>query len=227
MTLIATRDPTEAVLNGCLVTPRDPKRAERMAAQVTPRAPVPVKPAARIFFDPENQPRGLVGQLSAEQEWALEAAKLAKQEMPDPERKPGEVRDKPAKDMNSQDRLELVTFLVLLGLIANAPEPGQEPRQDPEPKLEPVYLVVKTLREVAEDLCARHEMSLGLLKSKQRCRDVCAVRFEGMYLMRVHCKASLPQIGRFFDRDHTSVLHACETHANRHGLPKPWKGGQG
>jgi len=66
MSLTPTRDPAEALLGACLVTPRDPARAERVkqaASHVRPRESLPAKVPGRHFFDPENQPRGKVGQM--------------------------------------------------------------------------------------------------------------------------------------------------------------------
>ncbi|WP_298958426.1 hypothetical protein [uncultured Roseibium sp.] len=61
--LTPTRRPGEELLFACLRTPRNPERRQRLAARVHVREPRPVKKPSRFFFDPENQPRGLVGRM--------------------------------------------------------------------------------------------------------------------------------------------------------------------
>ena len=48
------------------------------------------------------------------------------------------------------------------------------------------------------------------LKGKRRTNSVALPRQVAMYLMRRQTTLSLSEIGRFFDRDHTTVIHACE-----------------
>ena len=47
------------------------------------------------------------------------------------------------------------------------------------------------------------------LKGKRRTNSVALPRQIAMYLMRRQTTLSLSEIGRFFDRDHTTVIHAC------------------
>lgn len=63
MSLVPTGGPDEAILNATLVTPRDRERANRLVSTRKPRPKLPVKKPQHVFFDPENQPRGLVGQV--------------------------------------------------------------------------------------------------------------------------------------------------------------------
>jgi chromosomal replication initiator protein len=48
------------------------------------------------------------------------------------------------------------------------------------------------------------------LKGKRRTNSVALPRQVAMYLMRRMTTLSLSEIGRFFDRDHTTVIHACD-----------------
>jgi chromosomal replication initiator protein len=48
------------------------------------------------------------------------------------------------------------------------------------------------------------------LKGKRRTNSVALPRQIAMYLMRRQTTLSLSEIGRFFDRDHTTVIHACD-----------------
>jgi hypothetical protein len=58
--------------------------------------------------------------------------------------------------------------------------------------------------------------------SMSRDKTTCGARFEAMYRVRTEIKIagsepSLPQIGKWFGRDHTTVLHALR----RYGNPAP------
>lgn len=56
----------------------------------------------------------------------------------------------------------------------------------------------------------RYKLKGALLRSKKRNKEIAHARHVAMYLARTLTNASLPQIGKSFgDRDHTSVLHAC------------------
>jgi chromosomal replication initiator protein len=48
------------------------------------------------------------------------------------------------------------------------------------------------------------------LKGKRRTASVALPRQMAMSLMRRQTTLSLSEIGRFFDRDHTTVIHACD-----------------
>lgn len=63
MSLTPTRDQREALLFSALVTPRNPARVAAIMARAPERKPAAVKPQERAFFDPENQPRGMVGRM--------------------------------------------------------------------------------------------------------------------------------------------------------------------
>lgn len=75
-------------------------------------------------------------------------------------------------------------------------------------------------RQVMDEVAERRGLSVADLKGRSRHRPVVLARQEAMYLMRHHfAHYSLPLIGSFFDRDHTTVLHGCRAHAARYGLP--------
>ncbi len=55
-----------------------------------------------------------------------------------------------------------------------------------------------------------YKLKVAVLRSKKRNKEIAHARHVAMYLARTLTNASLPQIGKDFgDRDHTSVLHAC------------------
>lgn len=96
--------------------------------------------------------------------------------------------------------------------IGRTPEPAPQPEPEiivlnPVPAPDPIYIApsAKIINEVA----AKHKVSAGEIKGPRRNRYIVAARFEA--ILRIHRELphmSLPQIGRVFNRDHTSILHA-------------------
>ena len=74
-------------------------------------------------------------------------------------------------------------------------------------------------------VCAKHCVSPRDLMGVGRDKPTCDARFEAMYRVRTEIKIagsepSLPQIGKWFGRDHTSVLNALR----RYGDLAPYVG---
>lgn len=68
----------------------------------------------------------------------------------------------------------------------------------------------------AEQVARDYGVTLDDLKSANRKRSITWVRQWAMYCIRKeHPNASLPQIGRLFNRDHTTVIHAIEAVSKR------------
>jgi chromosomal replication initiator protein len=57
---------------------------------------------------------------------------------------------------------------------------------------------------------AHYGITREQLKGKRRTNSVALPRQIAMFLMRRMTTLSLSEIGRFFDRDHTTVIHACD-----------------
>jgi chromosomal replication initiator protein len=67
-----------------------------------------------------------------------------------------------------------------------------------------------TIADIEQVVADHYKLKGPLLRSKKRHKDIAHARHVAMYLARTLTNASLPQIGKNFgDRDHTSVLHAC------------------
>jgi chromosomal replication initiator protein len=67
-----------------------------------------------------------------------------------------------------------------------------------------------TVGEIERVVADHYKLKSTLLRSKKRNKEIAHARHIAMYLARTLTNASLPQIGKDFgDRDHTSVLHAC------------------
>jgi chromosomal replication initiator protein len=68
-----------------------------------------------------------------------------------------------------------------------------------------------TFSDIERAVCRRFSLTIEDLKGESRARKVSFPRQVAMYLCRELTPASLPKIGEEFgDRDHTTVLHACE-----------------
>ncbi|WP_332763979.1 helix-turn-helix domain-containing protein [Phenylobacterium sp.] len=72
-----------------------------------------------------------------------------------------------------------------------------------------------TMRTIAFRVAEKHGLTLDDLRSPSRRRPLVVARQEAMHEIRQATTQSLPAIGRFFDRDHTTVIHALERHAAR------------
>jgi chromosomal replication initiator protein len=67
-----------------------------------------------------------------------------------------------------------------------------------------------TITDIERIVADHYNLKEALLRSKKRNKEIAHARHVAMYLARTLTNASLPQIGKVFgDRDHTSVLHAC------------------
>lgn len=67
-----------------------------------------------------------------------------------------------------------------------------------------------TITDIERVVADYYKLKSALLRSKKRNKEIAHARHVAMYLARTLTNASLPQIGKNFgDRDHTSVLHAC------------------
>lgn len=75
-------------------------------------------------------------------------------------------------------------------------------------------------REIVHEVAYRHRISVSELASHNRCRAVTNARAEAMYLIKAaKPMLSSPQLGKWFDRDYTSVLHGIAVHQERTGAP--------
>lgn len=77
-----------------------------------------------------------------------------------------------------------------------------------------------TVDEILRKVAERYNLRMAEMMSKRRDRSIARPRQIAMYLAKMLTTKSLPEIGRAFDRDHTTVIHAvkkvedlCETDA--------------
>ena len=69
-----------------------------------------------------------------------------------------------------------------------------------------------TMRRIVQQVAERHRVSVQHVLGQSRERRHSRARAEAMFLIRQTGRFSYPQIGRFFSRDHTSVIHAVRRH---------------
>src|SRR5260370_25037161 len=68
------------------------------------------------------------------------------------------------------------------------------------------------IKQVAQAVAEYYHITLEAMCGKQRDKHIVMPRQIAMYLMRQETQASLLEIGKLFGgRDHSTVLHSCET----------------
>jgi chromosomal replication initiator protein len=73
----------------------------------------------------------------------------------------------------------------------------------------------RTVLEIQQATCDEFGISLDDLRSTSRAAGIAWARQVAMYLSRELTDATLPAIGRAFERNHTTVMHACRKTAER------------
>lgn len=77
-----------------------------------------------------------------------------------------------------------------------------------------------TMREIAVGIATKHGLTLDELMGPQRAWRFSHPRQEAMAAIVATRRFSFPQIGRFFNRDHTTVLYAARIHLARQSPPQ-------
>ena len=70
----------------------------------------------------------------------------------------------------------------------------------------------KTINKILDD----YEISMQRIKSWQRTPKICEPRWLIWYLNREFTYQSLPQIGKKYNRDHTSIINGLKKLEERH-----------
>lgn len=70
--------------------------------------------------------------------------------------------------------------------------------------------VESPVKPIAITVAEYYGIRLGELVSGRRCRPLVRARHVGMYLAKEITDRSFPRIGRIFNKDHTSVIHAVQ-----------------
>jgi chromosomal replication initiator protein len=81
------------------------------------------------------------------------------------------------------------------------------------------FILTKSLdvtpRTILARECARRGLSVSEITGPKRHREIAHPRQDIMRIIRDETDASLPQIGRLFNRDHTTVLHGIAASKRR------------
>lgn len=72
-----------------------------------------------------------------------------------------------------------------------------------------------SMKEIVAQVAMKHGVTRRDIHSHRRSVPLIKARHEAMWRARQETKFSLPAIGRFFDRDHTTVFHAVRKHEER------------
>jgi len=78
----------------------------------------------------------------------------------------------------------------------------------------PVRLRV-TMKEICQEISDLYGVSVDELLGPKRTKSISNARQHAMYLMAEQRHLSLPRIGSFFNRDHTTILHGVRAHKAR------------
>lgn len=68
------------------------------------------------------------------------------------------------------------------------------------------------MADIVAAVADKHDVTVADLKGPSRVKHIVAARFEAMARMYDLGIWSMPQIGRFFGRDHTTVLNGIRRH---------------
>lgn len=99
-------------------------------------------------------------------------------------------------------------------VVPVAPEPKPEPVAAPEPEKAPepestVVPFATPMRALILSIAREHGLTYADMIGKSRRKHIVQARHEAIWAVRdARPDMSLPQIGRLFHKDHTSILHA-------------------
>lgn len=65
---------------------------------------------------------------------------------------------------------------------------------------------------IIEGVAARHSISMRHMMQDCRRQPTVVARWEAMALVKAHTGTSFPHVGRFFDKDHSTVLYGIARH---------------
>jgi len=74
-----------------------------------------------------------------------------------------------------------------------------------------LYNEQKHANQIINDVCDFYGLTPIQVKGKSRLRTIVKGRFISMYLIRKRTDLTFTEIARIFHKDHTSIIHACQT----------------
>jgi chromosomal replication initiation ATPase DnaA len=87
--------------------------------------------------------------------------------------------------------------------------------EEAEARADIVAPPTKTMREILDEVLAKHNVSAIDFFSERRNHPFVLARQEFMWRARKETFHSMPTIGRFCRRDHTTVMHGSRAHEKR------------
>jgi len=100
--------------------------------------------------------------------------------------------------------------LIAYTSIARKSEPTEEMAQEILSEFVHAESLAIEPESIVHIVAQHYGITREQLKGKRRTASVALPRQMAMFLMRRQTTLSLSEIGRFFDRDHTTVIHACD-----------------
>ena len=73
----------------------------------------------------------------------------------------------------------------------------------------------QVMRRIVSEVAEKHNLPVRDIFKDRRNKSLVHARHEAMWRCSEETGYSFPRIGRFFGKDHTTVLHACRVHAAR------------
>lgn len=93
--------------------------------------------------------------------------------------------------------------------IIPPPRPKQPPLPAPEQECAPIECALperQTMRNIVREVAATHGITVAEMLSPRRFTKLVLARQEAWWRCKKETTQSLPQIGAFFHRDHTTIL---------------------
>lgn len=77
-------------------------------------------------------------------------------------------------------------------------------------KFKDEYPVRVSPSKIIDVVCEAYNVTIIELMGKRRDVPLPAARQLSMYLIRKYCNGKVTQIGKLFNKDHTTVIHSCQ-----------------
>lgn len=90
------------------------------------------------------------------------------------------------------------------------------PAPEPRPRRGCIRPFSNRREEILAIVSQKYRIGAKTIRGASRKKTAVMARHEAMWMMRVYCGLSYPQIGIFFGRDHTSVVHAVRKYSAGH-----------
>jgi chromosomal replication initiation ATPase DnaA len=74
---------------------------------------------------------------------------------------------------------------------------------------------------LAKEICKKHNLPIDEVLSDRQHRHLVKARQEIWYRIRIDLGMSYPEIGKRFNRDHSTIMHGVKAHIERLGLEFP------